>query len=96
MQESSRGQTRETEISPVDDDWEVQRRGLGLCCPGRLPGRGRGARALKDDEAVEMQRAEQSRAFRVATQLVQVCSAVSNLAASIFTPQLTSRKAILL
>lgn len=58
MQESSRRQTRETEINPVDDDWEVQRRGLGLCCPGRLPGRGGGARALKDDKAVEVQRAE--------------------------------------
>lgn len=58
MQESSRRQTTETEISPVDDDWEVQRRGLGLCYTGRLPGRGRGARALKEDEAVEVQRAE--------------------------------------
>lgn len=36
MQESSTGLTRETKISPSDDTGEVQRKGLGVCYPGRF------------------------------------------------------------
>lgn len=59
MEESSTGLTRETKISPSDDTGEVQRKGLGVCYPGRLPGGGSGERILKDDEAMGTQRAEE-------------------------------------
>lgn len=44
--------------SPADDAKEVQRKGLGLCYPGRLPGGGSGETALKDEEDMDKKRAE--------------------------------------